>query len=85
MDKKATVTVASLTLKYRLHKEPSLLGQEYSIYCMCYDDNGELIDAECVNAISADYERAQNIFDKIVLHRVTPCTLKDVIIDLLCQ
>ena len=74
-----------LSVKYRMEIDAHNSITEYSIYCSSHDSHGNLIDAECVKHISPCYRRATEIFNKLVENQVTPCTLKDVITDLLSQ
>ena len=56
----------------------------YSIECTEYDNYGSIKDFSAVKNITYLKETAQEIFQKVVKHRVCACTLYDVISDLIC-
>lgn len=68
-----------LTVEYVLKKE----GAEYAMQCIALNENGEKTDEARVQEITPNESIALEIFDKVYSGGVTPCTLTDVIADLL--
>ncbi len=76
---------SDMEVEYILTKAPYGDADEYSIFCASYDANGNLTDDELAERITSDGERAKIIFDTIQQFDVTPCTLQEVLVDLVDQ
>ena len=57
---------------------------EYAISSILFDEEGAILDKSCVGHITPCRGEALRIFDLITKHSVSPCTLLDVICDLIC-
>lgn len=66
--------------EYSLHSENS----EFSISCCELDKNGEITDYSQVKNAFSNLEKANDAYCKIIKHKVSACTLYDVIYDLIC-
>ena len=69
-----------LTVEYTLSSEEG--ENSYSILCEIFSSNGKLLDSERAEHFTSDYKTAKGLYNTIVKHQVTPCTLNDVIEDL---
>ena len=79
MNEKRNRISENLTVEYSM----KMVGEEYALRCIAMDENGNEADRAEVQGITPDKKRAEEILETVSLHGVTPCTLKDVIEDLL--
>ena len=73
------------TLTYRLCEEPGIRGEptQYGIGIRLRGTHGE--EEEYVASITTDRAFASRLWRAIVLGRVTPCTLTDVVVDAISE
>lgn len=57
---------------------------EYGIECTEYDSDGNITESSKVGEITAELGWATEIFNLVYENGVLPCTLTDVICDLIC-
>ena len=72
------------TAEYRLESEEKNGDNHFSLFCQITNKRNGEGDFSRVRDICVNYRRAKEILDLLVKNRVTPCTLEDVIIDLIC-